>query len=107
MTYHQLRNILPTVTAIPTLGGRVELEIHNPAGGDLMAVNSKGNGTQITEADWNNAFVTRSRNPRSPWATKHYTRISAFFSYGLNPAAALLRAIEEGDLASFDDLEAA
>lgn len=107
MTYSQLRNILPTVTTIHTLGGRAELEIHNPAGGYLMAVNSNGNATQITEADWNNACVIRSRNPRSPWATKHYSGLSSFSSYGLNPAAALLRTIEEGDLFGLDDLEAA
>lgn len=107
MTYHQLRNFLPTVTTIPTLGGRADIEIHNPAGGHLMAINSNGNPYQITEADWNNARVIRARNPRNPWKSAHYTGLSAFFSYGLNPAAAFLRAIEEGDLASFDDLEAA
>ena len=107
ITYRQLRSILPTLITIPTLGGRAEIEIHNPAGGYLMAVNSKGNGYPITEADWNNARAIRARNPRNPWKSAHYTGLSEFISYGLNPATALLRAIEEGDLASSADLEAA
>lgn len=95
MTYSQIRNSLPTHFTIPTLGGRAEMEIHNPSFGHLIAVNSKGNSYQITETDWNNARVILSRHPRNPWATKHYTGLSSFFSYGLIHAAALLRFVEE------------
>lgn len=95
MTYSQLRNSLPTQFTIPTLGGRADMEIHNPSFGRLIAVNSKGSPYHVTETDWRNACVIRSRNPRNPWASKHYTGLSAFFSYGLIHAAALLRFVEE------------
>jgi hypothetical protein len=95
MTYSELRKALPTVIAIPTLGGRADIEIHNPAYGQLIAINSKGSAYQITETDWNNARVIRSRHPYNPWASKHYTGLSSFFSYGLIHAAALLRFVEE------------
>ena len=29
---------------MPTLGGRAELDIHNPSFGNLIAINSEGNG---------------------------------------------------------------
>jgi hypothetical protein len=83
------------------------MEIHNPSFGHLIAVNSKGSPYHVTETDWRNACVIRSRNPRNPWKSAHYTGLSAFFSYGLNPAAALLRAIEEGDPVGIEELEAA
>lgn len=95
MTYSKLREALPTVIVIPTLGGRADIEIHNPAYGHLNAVNSKGSSYHVTEADWRNACVIRSRNTRNPWASKHYTGLSSFFSYGLIHAAALLRFVEE------------
>jgi hypothetical protein len=95
MTYRQLRDSLPTALTIPTLGGRAEIEIHNPSYGHLTAINSKGNSYPVTEADWNNACVIRSRNPQNPWASTHYSGISSFYSYGLIHTAALLLHVEE------------
>ena len=103
MTYSQLRNSLPTQFTIPTLGGRADIEIHNPSFGHLIAVNSKGSSYHVTEVDWRNAGVIRSRNPRNPWASKHYTGLSSFFSYGLVHAAALLRFMEENDFEAAED----
>jgi len=95
MKYSQLREALPAQLSISTLGGRQEIEIHNLACGHLTVINSKGSAYTITEADWHNAQIIRSRNPRNPWASKHYTGLSAFTSYGLTHAAALLRHLEE------------
>ncbi len=95
MTYSELRNALSTQFSIPTLGGRTDIEIHNPSFGHLIAINSKGNAYHVTEADWNNARVLRNRNPHTPWATKHYSGLSSYSSYGLTYAAALLRFVEE------------
>jgi hypothetical protein len=99
MTYRQLRDSLPTIHTTPTLGGRNEIKFHNPSFGDLMVINSKGKCYPVTESDWNNARAIRSRNPRNPWASGHYTGISSFYSYGLILAAALLRHVEEEGLA--------
>lgn len=107
MHYKELREFLPTISTIPTLGGRAEIEIHNPAGGHLMVINSNGGRYHVTEADWNNACAIRGRNPRNPWATRHYTDYHDFTSYGLLPAAAILREVEEAALAASEDLEAA
>ena len=107
MPYKQLREFLPTISTIPTLGGRAEIEIHNPAGGHLMVINSNGGRYHVTEADWNNACAIRGRNPRNPWATRLYTDYHDFTSYGLLPAAAILREVEEAALAVSEDLEAA
>jgi hypothetical protein len=107
MTYSQLRNSLPTQFTIPTLGGRAEIEIHNPAGGHLMVINSNGGRYHVTEADWNNACAIRGRNLRNPWATRLYTDYHDFTSYGLLPAAAILREVEEAAIAVSEDLEAA
>jgi hypothetical protein len=107
MPYKKLREVLPTISTIPTLGGRVEIEIHNPAGGHLMAINSNGGRYHVTEADWNNACAIRCRNPRNPWASKHYTNYHDYTSYGLIHAAAILREVEETTLAASDALEAA
>jgi hypothetical protein len=104
MTYRQLRDSLPTVISIPTLGGRADIEIHNPSYGHLMVINSQGNSYPVSESDWNNACVIRSRNPQNPWKSKHYTGINAYSSYGLIHAAALLRKIEENGLVECDDL---
>jgi hypothetical protein len=95
ITYSQLRNLLPAICRIPTLGGRSEIEIHNPAGGYLMAINSNGGRYVVTEADWNNARTLRSSNAQNPWASKHYTSLNSYASYGLIHAAALLRTIEQ------------
>lgn len=103
MNYRQLRSILPSISTIPTLGGKAEVRIHNPAYGDLIAINSKGNSYTVSASDWQNASVIRSRNPRNPWASAHYNGISAFFSYGLIHAAALLRYIEEEGVESFGE----
>jgi hypothetical protein len=105
--YKQLREFLPAISTIPTLGGRAEIEIHNPAGGHLMVINSNGGRYHVTEADWNNACAIRGRNPRNPWATRHYTDYHDFTSYGLIHAAAILREVEEATLAASDALEAA
>jgi hypothetical protein len=51
MTYRQLRDSLPTVISIPTLGGRADIEIHNPSYGHLMVINSQGNSYPVSEAD--------------------------------------------------------
>jgi hypothetical protein len=99
LTYRQLRDSLPAVHTIPTLGGRNDIKFHNPSFGDLMAINSKGKCYPVTASDWNNACVIRSRNPHNPWASRHYTGISSFYSYGLILAAALLRHVEEEGLA--------
>ena len=107
MPYKQLREFLPSISTIPTLGGRAEIEIHNPAGGHLMVINSNGGRYHVTEADWNNACGIRGRNPRNPWATRYYTDYHDFTSYGLIHAAAILREVEEAALAASDALEAA
>jgi hypothetical protein len=103
MTYSDLRKSLLTMITIPTLGGRADIKIHNPAYGQLIAINSKGSAYQITETDWNNALVIRSRHPRNPWASKHYTGLGSFFSYGLIHAAALMRYIDEDGLEGLVD----
>lgn len=95
MTYLQLRAALPSTFTIATLGGRKTIEIHNPIGGDLRAVNSKHRSYLISEADWNHARIIRGKHPRTPWASRHYTGLSDHFSYGLVHAASLLRHLEE------------
>lgn len=102
MTYSELRKALPANFKTDTLGGRNEIEFHNPAGGYLMAINSRGNAYHVTEADWNNACVLRSRHSQNPWASKHYTGLSSYTSYGLIYAAAMLRTIEQGSDFSAD-----
>jgi hypothetical protein len=91
MNYRQLRQSLRACMRIPTLGGRSSVTIHNPAGGMLVAMNSNCPIYEVSEADWNNARVIRSRNPRNPWASRLYSETSMVFSYGLIHAAALLR----------------
>ena len=107
MSYRQLRELLPTISNFLTLGGKAEIEIHNPCGGHLFVINSKGNRYRVTEANWIHANAIRRSHPANPWASNHYTNYHFQDDHGLYHAAALLRAIEEGDLASFDDLEAA
>jgi hypothetical protein len=107
MTYRQLCDSLPTVTTIPTLGGRADIEIHNPAGGYLVAINSRGKRYHVTEANWNHANAIRRANPVNPWASQLYNNYHFQDDHGLYHAAGILRAIEEGDLPGFDDLEAA
>lgn len=106
ITYHQLRLLLPSTFTIATLGGKKEVRFQNQAGGYLMAINSKGNSYHVTEADWNHANSIRAHNPRNPWKSSLYSELSQFFSYGLNHAAALLCAIEEGDLLELDSIAA-
>jgi hypothetical protein len=107
MPYKELREVLPTISTIPTLGGRAEIEIQNPAGGHLMATNRNGGRYHVTEADWINACAICGRNSRNPWASMHYTNYHDFTSYGLIHAAAILREVEAGSLIELDGLEAA
>ena len=100
MTYNEIRNILRAQITIPTLGGRTNFEIINPSFGDLTATNSKNNAYRITETDWYNARTIRSHHSRNPWATQNYNELSAYFSYSLIYAAALLRYVEEGGVSN-------
>lgn len=106
MTFRQLREMLPAITTIRSLGGRAEIDIHNPAGAYLTITNSKGNRYFITEANWNDANTIRRSNPAKPWASQLYTNYHFHDDHGLYHAAAILRAIEEGDLLELDDLAA-
>ncbi len=91
MNYRQLRQSLRACMRIPTLGGRSSVTTHNPAGGMLVAMNSNCPIYEVSEADWNNARVIRSRNPRNPWASRLYSETRMVFSYGIIHAEALLR----------------
>lgn len=98
ITFRQLREMLPAISTIRSLGGRAEIDIHNPAGAYLTVTNSKGNRYVITEANWNDANTIRRSHPEKPWASKLYTNYHFHDDHGLYHAAAILRAIEEGDL---------
>ena len=106
ITYRQLRELLPAITTIDSLGGRAEIDIHNPAGAYLTVINSKGNRYNVTESNWNDANAIRRANPANPWASPLYTNYHFQDDHGLYHAAAILRAIEEGDLLELDDLAA-
>ena len=106
LSFRQLRQLLPAITTILSLGGRTEIDIHNPAGAYLTVTNSKGNRYFITEANWNDANTIRRTNPAKPWASQLYTNYHFQDDHGLYHAAAILRAIEEGDLLELDDLAA-
>lgn len=106
LSYRQLRELLPAITTILSLGGRTEIDIHNPAGAYLTVTNSKGNRYFITEANWNDANTIRRTNPAKPWASQLYSNYHFQDDHGLYHAAAILRAIEEGDLLELDDLAA-
>ena len=106
LSFRQLRELLPAITTILSLGGRTEIDIHNPAGAYLTVTNSKGNRYFITEANWNDANTIRRTNPAKPWASQLYTNYHFQDDHGLYHAAAILRAIEEGDLLELDDLAA-
>jgi len=107
MTYKQLRDSLPTLTTIRTLGGRADIEIHNPAGGYLIAINRNANRYHVTEENWDHANAIRRANPANPWASQLYNNYHFQAHHGVYHAASILRAIEEGDLPCFDDLEVA
>jgi len=98
ITYRQLREMLPAISTICSLGGRAEIGIHNPAGASLCVINSKGNRYQVTESNWNDANTIRRSNPANPWASTLYNSYHLQDDHGLYHAAAILRAIEEGDL---------
>jgi hypothetical protein len=100
ITYRQLREMLPAITTIDSLGGRAEIDIHNPAGAFLTVINSKGNRYFITESNWNDANTIRRANPVKPWASQLYTNYHFQDYHGIYHAAAILRAIEEDDLAA-------
>lgn len=98
VSYRQIREILPAISSIPTLGGKAEINIHNPVGGHLAVINSKGNRYHVTEGNWNHACVIRKSNLLNPWIGKLYRNYHFEDDHGLYHAAAILRAIEEGDL---------
>lgn len=106
IAYRQLRELLPAISTIPSLGGRIEIDIHNPAGGYLYVINSKGNRYHVTESNWNDANAIRRSNAANPWAAKHYSNYHFENDHGLYHAAAMLRAIEEGDLIELDNIAA-
>ncbi len=106
ITFRQLRELLPAITTIDSLGGRAEIDIHNPVGGYLSIINSKGNRYFVTESNWNDANAIRRANPANPWASPLYTNYHFQDDHGLYHAAAILRAIEEDDLIELDDLAA-
>lgn len=107
VSYRQLRELLPAISNIRTLGGRSEIIIHNPAGGHLTVINSRGNGYHVTEPNWKHASAIRKSNPANPWVTKLYSNYHFEDDHGLYHAAAILRAIEEGDFLEIEDHEAA
>ena len=101
MNHDELRQYLPPLLTIKTLGGRVSLMIENPPVGDLRVTNSRGSSYRLTHHDWATADSIRRANPRNPWKTSLYTELGEFFSYSLVHAAALLRHIEQdGTLAA-------
>jgi hypothetical protein len=104
--YKQLREFLPAIGTIPTLGGRAEIDIHNPAGGHLTVINSRGIRYHVTEGNWNHANAIRRSNPANPWASQLYNNYHFQDDHGLYHAAAILRAIEEGYLLEIEDLAA-
>jgi hypothetical protein len=106
ITYRQLREMLPAITTIDSLGGRAEIDIHNPVGAYLTVINSKGNRYFVTESNWNDANAIRRANPAKPWASQLYASYHLHEDHGLYHAAAILRAIEEGDLIERNDLAA-
>lgn len=106
ITFRQLREMLPAITTIDSLGGRTEIDIHNPAGGYLSIINSKGKRYYITESNWVHANAIRRSNPAKPWASQLYTNYHFQDDHGIYHAAAILRAIEEDDLIELDDLAA-
>jgi len=106
-TYRQLRELLPSMTTIPTLAGRAEIDIHNPVGGHLTIINTKGNRYHVTEANWNHACAIRKSNSANPWVGKLYSNYHFHDDHSVYHAAAILRAIEEGSLIELDGLEAA
>ena len=106
LSFRQLRQLLPAITTILSLGGRTEIDIHNPAGAYLTVTNSKGNRYFITEANWNDANTIRRSNPAKPWASQLYTNYHFHDDHGLYHAAAILRAIEEGDLLELENIAA-
>lgn len=106
LTYRQLRQLLPAISTIPSLGGKAEIVIHNPVGGHLSIINSKGNRYHVTESNWNQANTIRRSNLINPWAAKHYSNYHFDNDHGLYHAAAILRAIEEGDLLEINNFAA-
>jgi hypothetical protein len=106
LSFRQLREMLPAITTIDSLRGRAEIDIHNPTGAYLTVINSKGNRYFITESNWNDAITIRRSNPAKPWASHLYTNYHFQDDHGLYHAAAILRAIEEGNLLEIDDLAA-
>jgi hypothetical protein len=106
ITFHQLRELLPAIATIRSLGGRAEIDIHNPAGAYLTVTNSKGNRYFITEANWNDANTIRRSNAANPWASQIYNNYHLPEDHGLYHAAAILRAIEEGDLLELGNIAA-
>jgi hypothetical protein len=106
LSFRQLREMLPAITTIDSLRGRAEIDIHNPTGAYLTVINSKGNRYFITESNWNDANAIRRANPAKPWASHLYTNYHFQDDHGLYHAAAILRAIEEGNLLEIDDLAA-
>lgn len=107
VSYRQLRELLPAISSIPTLGGKKEIEIHNSVGGHLSVINSKGNRYHVTEGNWTHACAIRKSNLANPWVGKLYSNYHFEDDHGLYHAAAILRAIEEGDLLEITGLEAA
>lgn len=95
MTYEDLRIQIPPISRISTLGGRSEVQLHNPQYGDLIAINSKGNSYAVSRQDWVNVQAIREQNPGNPWKGSLYAETSRFFSFGLIHAAALQRYIEQ------------
>jgi hypothetical protein len=106
ITFRQLRELLPAITTIDSLGGRAEIDIHNPAGAYLTVINSKGNRYFVTESNWNDANAIRRANPAKPWASQLYTSYHLQEDHGLYHAAAILRAIEEDNLLELDSIAA-
>lgn len=107
LSYRQLRELLPAISSIPTLCGKNEIDIHNPAGGHLTVINSRGNRYHVTEGNWTHACAIRKSNLANPWVGKLYSNYHFEDDHGLYHAAAILRAIEEGDLLEITGLEAA
>ena len=66
--------------------------------GDSKELEAEFEADRVTADDWRNAIILRSRNPRNPWAIKHYSELRSYTSYGLIHAAALLRHVEERGL---------
>jgi hypothetical protein len=106
LSFRQLRQLIPAITTIRSLGGKKEIDINNPAGAYLTVTNSKGNRYFITEANWNDANTIRRAHPENPWASNLYNYYHLPDDHGLYHAAALLRAIEEGDLLDLGNLAA-